>query len=699
MVHLYSIIPYRHNEMWGKKAPSRLRPLQVSRKLFHSEPNLLDHLPDLPPAIEPDLSLLPEEEDVENPDTPPASNWASHSHHHSLAVFPPNRSVPVDKCENIRSFLASLPPIITIDDDQGIGENLYNSESGSGFSTPNLSPTDDEQFNLRFNKLGKEISRRNRSGSLDSSPKIGEEENEKQIEVDEEKPSASFYVPSVKTEGQASSEDQAQENTRKQTLTVPPKPAAPAEPKPRAASCDGLVANVTLERRQRIAVHEKIPFTIKTVGIESTGLVMNREPSSMSPNVSFSSNSASLSSWLPSQSEDMGQNQPVVAEENIATEVNDDTMKPVEARFHLGGTEPETRSESPFEEPTSPVCHRRVKSDTLNMSGLIKSPQIQSVPERVKEIEQLNSKSLKNENMKMDSQPMHIDDKPTLEMIDFQPTAVPQFISRNSSVNSLLSCASGMSCSCEDELEQFEQVPIESSSPPQLLTTRHESLSPSPPSISKVSEHVRHSSLCNMPCAQPRVDPEARSESTSASQSNPTTLGEPVTPPLVGAVKARVLHIEEKAVRKCSNTSEKIDTSSLLRSLSPVRIKRLSNQLPQRPASVAVDGTEISSVGLATASSHSNVDPGYSPDLRTQPRMSRRESTPPAVFSAWCNWISAEDIPPPPVQDLKRKFEESRSLRRSQSLRTVESPKKMSRRAGTSSPDQRSRLQHRYTKH
>ena len=83
-----------------------------------------------------------------------------------------------------------------------------------------------------------------------------------------------------------------------------------------------------------------------------------------------------------------------------------------------------------------------------------------------------------------------------------------------------------------------------------------------------------------------------------------------------------------------------------------------------------------------------------------KPRMGRRESTPPALFSAWSQLMPADDIPRNPVQDLKQKFEESTesrtvtksmearprtraldtikklgsNLRRSQSLRTVGSP-------------------------
>ena len=67
--------------------------------------------------------------------------------------------MPVDKDKHIQDYLASLPTLQTIDDDQGIGgigENTCTSESGSGSSSPILTPTDDEQFNLRH-KLAKEI--------------------------------------------------------------------------------------------------------------------------------------------------------------------------------------------------------------------------------------------------------------------------------------------------------------------------------------------------------------------------------------------------------------------------------------------------------------------------------------------------------------------------------------------------------------
>ncbi len=541
--------PCRHNELWGKKAPSRLHPLQRSRKYFHSEPSLQDCGTES--SVEPELSFLPEEE----------IPWISHDPlHSSLSLFPLDPSIPIDKHEHIRNYLASLPPVV-IDDDQGIGDIPYTSESGSGYSTPNLSPTDNDHFDLRVQKL---LSRRERRSDSVGSNTRTSAEAEREAEKDEE----------IKSEGEV-------------TCNV----HTEAPPTQAHALLEAKLSDA--EVKQPVVI--QIPFTIKTIGRNSVSVPGSVEPSSLSPNPSSNVSLGSQSSQM----------------EQV------DFESPI---FRLGSAEPEVESEL-----------------TPEAAGTIESPLIQSVPERVKEIEKLNSLSDLNPGVKMEATKVNI----SLVM------------SRESSVHSQLS-------SCDQELVQLE---VTEASPPHLITTRHESLSPSPPTR-RPTEHVRHSSLVNLP--------------SSNKQSIKCDSEDLLGCSLHGAVRARILDIEEKKGQDVELRKNSISDVSA-RSSSPTGLK--SEQLPRRPASVAVDDP--------------SGKPCLSHDIQSHTHMPRRrESTPPAVFSAWSTWISQQDLPPPPVQDLKRKFEYEGiklkvggALRRSQSLRNVDPPRRIPRGPSTSSPE------------
>ena len=543
----------RHNELWGKKAPSRLHPLQRSRKCFHSEPSLVDCGTES--SVEPELSFLPEE------DLPLMSHDPLHS---SLSLFPLDPSLPVDKHEHIRNFLASLPPVV-IDDDQGIGDIPYTSESGSGYSTPNLSPTDNDHFDIRVQKL---LSRKGRSDSVGSNTHTSAEAK-REAAKDKE----------IKSEGEVTC------NTHTE--------ASPT-------SEHGVIEERLSDAEIKQPVVNQIPFTIKTIGRDSVSVPGSVEPSSLSPN--------------PSSNISVGSQSPQMEE----VDFENPTL------FRLGSPEPEMGSET-----------------TPEAAGTIQSTQIQSVPERVKEIEKLSSLTDLSPGVKTEA----------------TNVVMPLIISRDSSVYSQLSA-------CDQELVQLE---VAEPSPPHHITTRHESLSPSPPTR-RLTEHVRHSSLVNLPSSN---KPSVKCDSEDVLGSS-----------LRGAVRARILDIEEKKGQDVELRKSSISDASA-RSSSPTGLK--SEQLPRRPASVAVDDP--------------SGKPCMSHDIQNHAHQyRRRESTPPAVFSAWSTWISHQDLPPPPVQDLKRKFEDSYSegskpkiggvLRRSQSLRNVDPPRRISRGPRTSSPEQ-----------
>ena len=570
----------------------------MSRKLFHSEPNLPDYQEHPLRTAEPELSFLPEE----GPDEQVVKEAQSL---HSL--FPKDHSVPIDKHQNIRNFLASLPPApVTIDDDQGVGGDIpYTSESGSGYSTPNLSPTDDEHFNLRYQKL---LSKKTRSLSMAAGLEMGEK-------------SVAGGEAEIKSEGEVTcnvvTQDPPQTEEEGEGQTT-------AEPE----SCDAELKSCDVEKRHPVAVVNQISFIIKNIEVESVSVPGSVEPSSLSPNPS---SNVSLNS------------QPLMDEESGNTK---------QATFRLGSEEPDGVM-SPLPQEAAGTVMSPLPQEA---AGTVESPQIHSVPERVKEIEKLNSKSDSNLGKPESSKVM-----------------IPLIMSRNSSVHSALS-------SCDQELTQLEQTTP--SSPPRPTSIRHVSLSPSPPSAKRLAEHVRHSSLSTLVTVHnplPELSSKCDSEDILSSS-------------LRGAVRSRVLDIEEKGrdpvavvVSKQSCVSEKSDSS--VRSLSPTSTARIKSDKPltERPASADFD--ELSAVKSISSPPQDNPPP--------KARMTRRESTPPAVFSAWRPLLPTEDVPPPQVDLLKRKYEDleveakvGRGLRRSQSLRSVRKPSQRTGRASTSSPEQ-----------
>ena len=185
---------------------------------------------------------------------------------------------------------------------------------------------------------------------------------------------------------------------------------------------------------------------------------------------------------------------------------------------------------------------------------------------------------------------------------------------------------------------------------------------------------------------------------------------------LMGAVKARVQDIEEKNKDSCGSSRSKAspEKSEVFKKFTPPPAKDVQRPSSSTVASISDDeDLDTTAETLASVRRHSTtaqlrrpssevlVEDESSSQSVAKPRMGRRESTPPALFSAWSQLMPADDIPRNPVQDLKQKFEESTKesasfsksmearprtraldaikkvgsgLRRSQSLRTVGSP-------------------------
>ena len=715
-------------------APSR--PLLNSKVRWRSEPNLPEcllrehrsnHSPDL------ELPFLNENEDA--------------SQDNKMNVIPlqsfsqlPSQLMPVDKDKTIKNFLASLPSLQTIDDDQGIGENVYTSESGSGSSSPILTPTDDEQFHLRH-KLAKEI----------KDERYSKGRHGKRYTEDVERGSSPTEMS-----GGYYSQTSSQVTERVPSLAqsyagIPSKPAPPATSRttkskisPPPSDGSFITTPMMATVRQPIARTNKLLYKIIPNAMKATSVPYDlalshnysappsRKLAAISPESSKTSLSSLVTSALPEEGVDNVHvdDQP---EEPIMITVTDSKEKlvedepaceefPVRTKEHEGHARQSSDGALPSMTSSSTVAtetasdvgnqqHKRAKSDGDNISG---PTQIPSVPDRVKEIEEMSGalgstqggSSVTNSGA---PSPGGIYMNITSSSDDKQPSVSSSSVSddKQQSVYSMSQSPSEQSLSSDSELEEIEQNSVKSNSPCCVRSTRHGSLSPNPPSLQMkmVTEQTRCTSLMQLSHGEQEQQQQA-SELTD----------ENLASSLLGAVKARVQDIEEKNKDSCGSSRSKAspEKSEALKKFTPPPVK-----VVQRPSSSTVASStndeelDTTAETLASVRRHSSttqfrrpssevlVEDESSSQNMAKPRMGRRESTPPALFSAWSQLMPADDIPRNPVQDLKQKFEESTkesrnfskstearpqtraldsvkkmgsNLRRSQSLRTVGSP-------------------------
>ena len=708
-------------------APSR--PLLNSKIRWRSEPNLpeclrREHRSNRSPDL--DLPFLNEDEDL--------------SHDDKMNVIPlqsfsqlPSHLMPVDKDRNIKNYLASLPSLQTIDDDQGIVENVYTSESGSGSSSPILTPTDDEQFHLRH-KLAKEIK--------DERCSRGRHGKRYTDDVETGSSPGGYY-------SQTSSQVTEKVPSLTQSyLGIPPKPAPPAtsrttkskiSPPPSDTCSLSITTPMMATVRQPIARTNQLPYKVVPNAIKAMSVphdlalghnfsaLPSRKLAAISPESSKTSLSSLMTPALPEEGVEDIDGQP---EESIMITVTDSKEELVEDKpiceeipmrtiEHEGHTRQSSDGALPSMTSSSTIAteaasdtnnqyHKRAKSDGDDISG---PTQIPSVPDRVKEIEEMSgvlSSTQGGSSVSNSGAPspgaIYMNITPSSD--DKQPSISSSSVSddKQQSIGSMSRSPSEQSLSSDSELEEFVQSSVKSNSPPCVRSTRHGSLSPNPPSLQMkmVTEQTRCTSLMYLPQEQCQQQSELNDDNLASS--------------LMGAVKARVQDIEEKNKDSCGSSRSKAspEKSEVTKKFTPPPL-----QVVQRPSSSTIASStneeelNTTAESLMSVRRHSItaqhkrpssevlVEDESSSQTVAKPRMGRRESTPPALFSAWSQLMPADDIPRNPVQDLKQKFEESTkepkafsksteahpqtraldtvknvgsNLRRSQSLRTMGSP-------------------------
>lgn len=608
-------------------------------------------------------------------------------------------SMHVDKSENIRHYLASLPNLL-VDDDQGIGgENICTSESGSGYSSPILTPPEEEQFHTLY-RLAKEVHQ-------DMRERLAHEDLESSSPTEDEKATENPPVPATARVPPVITTTSIDANAATTVITTQPllptgveNPCPMDQPREVESDLAGRSSKdpsaspppVTFtvgssERSQPEASGPHRPLKTRSASLPHNTLVTAVHPSKK-PSLSPNSSVTGLSS-LPRNGSSLQQ----LLEENTA---------PADGRVSLPSSEGlptgdqdvvqfDSRSDSPID-VSVPLHerlqqHRRTKSDTCEVTGPVKTAQINSVPERIKEIEERNVCATKVQSqLEQDpDRPREPPPPPASKYSPNPPVRCPSMSSGKFSSSESLP-------SDDDELRQEQCLPFKFS-PSLRRTTRHSSLSPKPPSSRSLPPQLVFQSSLSLPH---NVQPPDI-ESDSMSMCSETKYDENIAITLQGAVRARVQDFEgmgkEEGGRQAD--AQKSSVENLLRRFSPPNQRRPSSDVvvkrpasnmelkqlrtsPERPEHVFKKPSEI-----IRRRRRPSCDV-----MANRPRSVMADSGVSTLESSSGKFMSVEDIPSQlaSVRELKRKFEDTQSvdsgersasrfkvnLRRAQSLRDFE---------------------------
>ena len=659
----------------------------AQHQFMHSRPihNVASayNIPDLyQHTEEQELLFLPEEEGTGKERHPLAEATASPSQFLSEKNSIVH-STPVDKTRNMQTFLASLPATSLQggSNDDGIGENIPTSNSGSAYSSPMYTPPEEEHIHMH-------MANHNQQQQQEAAEQLSESrENSATEELTEtEQPQPSVSLAGRPT-GTGIPEKPSPPPTTKSS-PPPPSSSDVKQPLPLAA-----VVNLPVSRSHR---SNSLPHMHGGFG----GV---KKPNNVSPTSSRTSIS-SLARRSPAVLEEeeegaggggeRGGQGGSLCDEGSGEQVTDE--KEVELLNESSPMENMTpRTREKF------MHHRRTKSDTHDISGPIKTAQIFSVPERVKEIEEMSLQVATTQLLQAAS----------MNQTDGHPSSPPA----PSSSENRQSIASSMSNSSSEESLLF----------PSSGTAGNEDKSTSPPASSVKNSLTRHISLSPKPSSARSLShlPVQTSLSLPTSVSPPEyETGSPPPPPggisqddlvssLQGVVKAKIQNIEGKQGQQ-QQAGEKTapqqqqqqqPESQNLESV----VKRSSVSAGRRPSSeIFFHNPYIGVVEVSNPSdSESQVSSSSTRETSGEPaRHSHRHSACPSMFSgtaatsrervqneaiynAWAAILPASDLLHSDnlasVLDLKQRFESKRrspqeyrkaewgpsSLRRSHSLR------------------------------
>lgn len=652
---------HRHNTLWGVQAPSRMPPIQRSI----SDPNIQQSL--LGECMEPtehEDPFLGEEGTLDDFCTLPTSprqylmpsegmgyTWSSPM----LNSLPFDQSTPIDK---IHRFLASQPHIHHHpDDDQGI-ENMCTSDSGSGYSSPILTPPDEEQIHTHLYRFAKEIHK-------EAKQRLTNDELESKDICSEDPTGGDKQSSPLKAPPKV-------ESRGKDSSLSPPPPCVSVDPSERPQLVASPDHSTSSHLPTKAARSVSLPHSTPASGYLFKG-------TSVSPNSSKTSLSSLAQEGPNSRAGSVAENRPPLLREDSPS--NDNRISSV-------------RSESPSETPKSLWNHhRRAKSDTCDISGPVKTAQIHSVPERVKEIEEMHAQATKSQPP---SQPQTLE-RPAEFFVGSsggsprpdatQPSSVGS-MSRTSSEESLPSRPSSQLSSHSEEQEEEVPSNMKPSISPRITSVRHSSLSPTPFTAKSLSSHLPLQSSLSLP----HNIPPPESDPTWCGQDDRSLSDEDIATSLQGAVKARIQDIEERNKEDVTTKVRKPSSEKSDKLTPPLSDPRSSGDVtqPRRNSMVMESNTKISPFDpIAPRFSRrpsSDLDrPGSIMDAFSR----GRERTPSCLRSIGntSKFMSVENLSSSSqiasVQQLKRRFEDTdgtstslrlgsgENLRRSQSLRGI----------------------------
>ena len=467
---------------------------------------------------EPELTFLAEEEVMGSAGVTP--NNQDTSGHASGAESLPERaplvhSTPVDKSRNLQHFLASLPVVIGSTDD-GIGENIPTSNSGSAYSSPIYTPPDEERIHMHMSAEHREQEVvGDGAGGLESSGdattvergRVDDKESSGQ-RTSQPRPSPPSYSPRLSPNPPSSAGGREQQEEDGVGVN------GPVNHSHRSYSVPYALSGYMLRTEASTTKKPTGSSTTNGRGLRVPGLV-KQGPVAVAPENAEEGEArkrqASPSTGTPLQGD--------------VSEVRSEEEQQEEAVWLRRDCSPESMTPRTREKF---IHHRRTKSDSLhNISGPIKTTQISSVPERVKEIEE---KGLVTSTQSLQS----------IHQAGSRPLSATSSNSASSSEECLVSPVTINTGTAKT----LQHVPSSSSS---RVTTdsvpRHSSLSPKP-SLSPCgssSPHPPVTTSFSLPSSIPSPDPNG---ATSPTPPHPTDLALPTS--LQGVVKAKIQDIEGK---------------------------------------------------------------------------------------------------------------------------------------------------------
>lgn len=666
----------------GDREESQFRPIHNVLSAYNI-PNLLHQ------TEEPELTFLPEEEVIttRHMDTDPQSNATP------VEKVTRVQSTPVDKTRNLQHFLASLPPppVVVGNTDDGIGENIPTSNSGSAYSSPMYTPPDDENIHLHMAQNRERVRQ--------------DEVCEGVFSSDAGIASADVHVVRSCGESGMVAKHQVKPETSPNEGSMVHQPSPKSSPPPlqhslvrqqqiqleEVGTVGGGVINFPVTNSHR---SNSLPYALSEFIAHGNGSITAKKPCSVSPTTSQYS-MARRSPAVPESEEEGGSSE---KHQGSSPNISLQETNSIETQVH---------SDSPTENMTPRtrekfMHHRRTKSDSHHdTSGPIKTAQIFSVPERVKEIEEKASfqvSQLLQAVNQTDSQSCPSDGH----------HSVTSSTSRTSSEECLAPSFVGTTTDDRDS-SVVTRAPNSNMTSDSITTTRHTSLSPKPSSTAATtgSAHLPVQTSISLP-----------TNISSPDLTCPDPSQDDLVSSLHGVVKAKIQDIEGKKSTQSTGEKTRGATQSDIRGNPYDTVtKRTSAATIQRPKSEIIfhspyvgmvemsdppsdsesptSKTDVNDRGSSLGPS--SLSKGFE-NSTIQHHVGRRNTTcdvfssskskddsrihSGAVFNAWVGILPTEDLQADDlasVLELRQKFERNNehhrkleqqsSLRRSRSLR------------------------------